>query len=405
MRSRRFVGWGVLTLAIIVPNICSAREIPDGLYFGQYPPTLLPEVFAPGIISLDDRYEYMITFSPNRDECVFGITNQYWSYFTMMYTSMDQDSAWADPVDAPFQGSGDGLLPTYSQDGERIYFVSSREVYPPTNIWCAERNAGGWDPPYMLPEPIKSDSDEWGPSLTTDEVMYFVSMRSGGLGQGDIYSADLAGDTTVVNLGPPINSAHNEASPFIAPDGSYLIFESDRPGGYGQVDLYISFNEGGVWSEPRNAGPDINTDQIDDGGFISPDGEYFFFNRREAWITQVQTDIFWVDARAILEPDAADIQEPDGSSIQIELHGNQPNPFTRDTTISYALPHPGPVTLTVFDVSGREVERLVSTHQTAGLHAAAFSVAHHALLPSGACFYELRFGHDSSLRRKMLFVK
>jgi len=365
----------------------------------------MPEVFAPAIISLDDRYEYMITFSPDRDECVFGITGQYWSYFTMMYTSMDQDSAWADPVDAPFQGDGDGLLPTFSQDGERIYFVSSWEVYPPTNIWCSHRNAGGWDPPYQVPAPISSGSDEWGPSLTTDEVMYFVSMRPGGLGQGDICMADLSGDTTVVNLGPPINTAYNEASPFIAPDGSYLIFESNKPGGYGQVDLYISFNEGGVWSEPRNAGPDINTEQIDDGGFISPDGEYFFFNRRESWVTQVQTDIFWVDARAILLPDAQDVPESDGSSSPIELHGNRPNPFTGDTTISYTLLKPGPVTLTVFDVSGREVDRFVNAKQEAGLHAAVFNAAHHQHLPSGICFYELRFGDDSIDRHRMLFVK
>ena len=56
----------------------------------------------------------------------------------------------------------------------------------------------------------------------------------------------------------------------------------------------------GSWTDPKNLGSVINTDHIEDGGIISPDGKYFFFNRRKAWITDKDSDIFWVDVRLIL---------------------------------------------------------------------------------------------------------
>jgi hypothetical protein len=64
----------VLVLAFCV-GVCQAQEIAGGHYFGQDPPGFSPMVFAPGIISQVNRYEYCLVFSPNLDECVFGVTN------------------------------------------------------------------------------------------------------------------------------------------------------------------------------------------------------------------------------------------------------------------------------------------------------------------------------------------
>ena len=91
-------------------------EIPDGPYLGQKPPGLKPEVFAPGIISLPDRFEYCLSFSPNGKECCFGVTNGRWSWCDLFYTKQDIDGIWSQPDSAYFQNGNDGWLPHFTHD-------------------------------------------------------------------------------------------------------------------------------------------------------------------------------------------------------------------------------------------------------------------------------------------------
>ena len=85
-----------------------AQEIPDGTYFGQTPPGMTPEIFAPGIISVENRYEYTISFSPDGKECCFGVTNTDWSACTIYYTKQDENGKWSSPNKAYFQNGNDG---------------------------------------------------------------------------------------------------------------------------------------------------------------------------------------------------------------------------------------------------------------------------------------------------------
>lgn len=86
--------------------------------------------------------------------------------------------------------------------------------------------------------------------------------------------------------------------PLPAPDESYLIFKSDRPGGLGGLDGYITFRSpAGGWGSPRLIPPPINTSGGDDVGDVSPDGRFLFFSRREG----KEMDIYWVDSKATLE--------------------------------------------------------------------------------------------------------
>ncbi|MBK8233552.1 MAG: PD40 domain-containing protein [Candidatus Eisenbacteria bacterium] len=160
-------------------------------------------------------------------------------------------------------------------------------------IWSVARDTEGWQAPEALDPPVFSGANEWGSSLTSDGTLYFCS-------EGDIYRAVTAtdGTVTVENVGSPISSPQLEGAPCIAPDGSYLILESRRPGGYGSSDLYVSFHQAGAWTTPRNLGPSINSTYIEDGPFVSSDGKYLFFNRRRSAFTTEQSEIWWVDARA-----------------------------------------------------------------------------------------------------------
>lgn len=77
--------------------------------------------------------------------------------------------------------------------------------------------------------------------------------------------------------------------PQVAPDESFVLFESRLPGGYGDTDFYISFrNPDGTWAQPVNLGPKVNSSDQNARARLSPDGRYFFFNRCG--------DIYWVSS-------------------------------------------------------------------------------------------------------------
>ncbi|MGD8780352.1 MAG: T9SS type A sorting domain-containing protein [Ignavibacteria bacterium] len=288
------------TLVIIIISSVYSQTIPDGLYFGQTPPGKEPEIFAPGIISVEDRYDYSISFSPDGKECCFGVTNSNWSASTLYYTKQDTDGKWSTPVPAYFQNGSDGWLPFFSSDNKKFFFSKGN----PANIWVCTNSDSGWSNPVKLAAPVNTSSHEWCANTTNDGTLYFTSGRTEGNGDYDIYKSEPVDGNyvNVENLGPPINSSYTDASPRISSDGKFLIFESWRPDGYGKADLYISYKKNnGTWSDPQNLGPNINTSKIDDGGYISPDGKYFFFNRREDWVTNKSTDIYWVDAAFIEE--------------------------------------------------------------------------------------------------------
>ncbi|MBK9491701.1 MAG: PD40 domain-containing protein [Haliscomenobacter sp.] len=101
-----------------------------------------------------------------------------------------------------------------------------------------------------------------------------------------------------------INSVDYEEGPYIAPDESFLIFESIRPEGIeGSLDLYISFkNKAGQWSLPLNMGPKINSGSSERFASLSPDGKYLFFgSSRNQAPDRPGFDIFWIDASVIDE--------------------------------------------------------------------------------------------------------
>lgn len=365
----------VLVLILLDTGVGAARTIPGGAYFGQNPPGFVAQVFAPGIISLPNRFESGLAFSPGLDECVFGVTNATWSTYNLWYTRRETDTTWTDPVLAPFQGNGDGLCPAFSPDGNTVYFVSSRPSYPPARIWSSAREGTGFGAPVALGEPIYSGADEWGGSFTAAGAFYFCSRRPGGIGDVDLYRSFPVdgGWSEPENLGAAVNSAQLEGDPCVAPDGSYVIFESKRPGGFGQSDLYISRNENGAWSAPTNLGAAINTTKIESGAFVSPDGKYLFFSRRAAPYTQEPSEIWWIDARAALDPSQAGTDDPGDTGERIFLRG-EPNPFGSATSITYTTPVPGFVTIKVYDLVGREVQSLVNAPREPGSHVVDFAV-------------------------------
>ena len=271
---------------------------------GDVAPGTKPKIFAPGVFTLPERYEQYSCFSRDGKEYYLSITDDRWNYLRILRSEWQGDK-WGPLEPVSFARDGrTGGEPFITCDNQELYFVSDRHHETPwhSEIYKVRRTKTGWSEPIRLPAPINSKASQWHPTLTKDGTIYFGSEREGGALKADIYFSRLEGGEykTVHKLGGLINTAYNDCDPLIAPDESWLIFHSDRPGGFGEHDLYISYRQkDGTWSDPKNMGPDINTAQWEMGPALSADGKYLFFTRRKAFYPGEPSKVFWVDASII----------------------------------------------------------------------------------------------------------
>jgi len=257
----------------------------NGLYFGQKSPGLTPAIFAPGTLSLG-FHEHNIAISPEGNEIFFVAASSDFSRHVIMTTKLE-NGAWTMPEVAPFSGGRNDGAPAFSADGQRLFF-SSRRPHPAGgtpdedfDIWFIERNGDFWTDPVNLGSPVNTGQNEANPSVAADGTIIFQRIEKLGTLDWDLYMSTSRNGTYGVpeSLPSPVNTEANEAGPFLAPDGSYLLFQSNRTGGYGIMDLYITFRtKGGGWSEPINLGDKINSFYSDWGPVVSPDGKYLFFS-------------------------------------------------------------------------------------------------------------------------------
>ncbi len=172
-----------------------------------------------------------------------------------------------------------------SQDGEWLIFTGCN--YPEgegsCDLYIAKKaKNGSWNDAENLGDIVNTDAWESSPSLSPDKrYLYFSSNRIGGYGGKDIWVSERNNQNKwgrPVNLGPTINTKGDEASPFIHADNESLYFSSDGLPGYGNTDLFVSKKDkDGNWGEPLNLGYPINT--IDDEGslIVSADGRTGYY--------------------------------------------------------------------------------------------------------------------------------
>jgi outer membrane protein OmpA-like peptidoglycan-associated protein len=141
---------------------------------------------------------------------------------------------------------------------------------------------GIWGKPQNMGSPINTEENEGTITLSPDgQYVFFTGCnRQDGLGSCDIYFSALDGNTwkTPKNLGPPINSRSWESQPTLSFDGKTIYFTSDRPGGFGGMDIWFSQYNKGKWSVPQNMGPEINTVGNEQCPYICKDDQTLYFN-------------------------------------------------------------------------------------------------------------------------------
>jgi hypothetical protein len=274
------------------------------LQFDSDLPGLTPKVFGKNLLYGDNAYPGYQTFNETGEEFYYAVTDREWQTSRIRHISTKNPSKSDTLLLTNDKWEGEPFI-TY--DGSRMFFTA---IMPPTDhpwqsdIYYVDRTATGWSAPHLLPPPVNTLASEWHASLTRQGVLYFCSERDGGRLRGDIFRAvpENGEYRKVEKLPSPINTEYNDCDPLIAPDESFLIFHSNRPGGFGDHDLYISFRDGrGQWTAPKNMGPSINTLGWQMAPSLSPDGKYLFFTRRKAFQTDEPSHILWVSIKIIDE--------------------------------------------------------------------------------------------------------
>ncbi|HCO92829.1 MAG TPA: hypothetical protein DIU00_02570 [Phycisphaerales bacterium] len=209
--------------------------------------------------------------------------------------------------------------PDISSDGTSLYFDSLRpDGLGNWDIWLirAKTPHYDWGSPEVVPPPVNSRYGESGPCISAGGLsLYFASDRPGGYGDFDIWVATRK--TTEdpweepVNLGPNVNSWAYDNHPSISSGGLSLYFDSRRPnpsGSLGNNDLYVSTRSTTAddWSIPTNLGPKINTSKIQYSPNILSDGMTMFFDsritNRDIWMTTRRNPNDDWDTAVPLEP-------------------------------------------------------------------------------------------------------
>ena len=191
-----------------------------------------------------------------------------------------------DKINSPYDDYG----PVITADGLTIFYTSKRpKESSPTKkieqiyVSSKESPEANWKPATLIP--LKSERKNENISIIgiSNDGQKILLYKGGHIG-GDIYLSSLEGQsfTEPILLPEPINTLQtDETSAAFGPDGKTLYFVSDRPGGKGGKDIWISkLQEDGTWTPPQNIGEPINTHKDEEAIFIHPDGKTLYFSSK-----------------------------------------------------------------------------------------------------------------------------
>ena len=166
--------------------------------------------------------------------------------------------------------------PLISADGKSFAFMVSLKFYDA--VMFSKLINGKWTPPLNITPELQSDGDFYISCLSADGKQLFLARDDNF--NSDIYVSSYNGSgwSKIVKLNKNINTKYWESHGFVSESGNRLIFASDRPGGFGGLDLYISNKVNGEWGPAVNLGPEINTEFNEDRPFLINQGKTLFFS-------------------------------------------------------------------------------------------------------------------------------
>ncbi|MFC1636204.1 hypothetical protein ACFL5Z_15340 [Planctomycetota bacterium] len=301
MKQRGYATYWLLAIALWGSSKGFAKPFAMGPYLGQVPPGSTAQVFAPGLICRTGYRQWESNGTFSADGKVFCYKQR-----RKVYITENTDQGWTTPKHVK-SVPVNNWSPYLSPDANSIYFslayLNQFTQFNRFNLFRCNRTPGGWAQPQELGPPLSSSGCEWGFSLAADNSFYFSSTRKGGRGGDDLWHAPFVDNTwsQAIHL-PALATGYNDAGPGIAPDKSFMVFNSIKPGGLGGADLYLTLRQpDGTWTTPRNLGPRVNSAYHDFGCYISPDKKYLFFSRRSGGNpSRDAADIYWVELKEYL---------------------------------------------------------------------------------------------------------
>lgn len=238
-------------------------------------------------------------FQNIRDFCVSADGKE--AYFSIQSPNQDlsqivcvKNKKWSKPVLASFCDKYTYLEPFLSKDGKILYFASDRPktdtgtLKSDFDIWYVERKniKSKWSEPINIGSQVNSENDEFYPTLSDNNNLYFTMDSKSGLGKDDIYFCkwNETGYSKPILLDKSINSEGYEFNAYISNNETFLIYTRyNTKDGLGSGDLYISKkDEKGAWSIADNLGNLINTKYMEYCPFYDQQNNTLYFTSRRS---------------------------------------------------------------------------------------------------------------------------
>jgi ketosteroid isomerase-like protein len=259
-----------------------------GPYFGQKTPGLEAEIFAPGLISIEGRYEFAISFAPGGDRLLFTV--QTASGTVQVLHSSLAGGTWSRPESVSLSAGArkDEMEAFFAPDGKHVYFAPYDEGLD-VRIWQVEIVGEDWINPTPLTGPI-AEAPAFFPTIADSGAIYYTN-----IGERKPYRARRDADGAW--KGEPVGLAFG-GHIFVAPDESFVLVDARAEDSLGEGDIYVAFaTADGGWTQPVNLGDGVNSEFSESCPSLSDDGKYLFFSRYNEPDEVAQ--IYWVDSGVI----------------------------------------------------------------------------------------------------------
>ncbi len=174
--------------------------------------------------------------------------------------------------------------PSLTADDSMLVFTSSdRQINTQEDLYFSIKQNGQWLQAKKFDNQVNTSQSEGAQTISADgKTMIFTAcLRKDGLGSCDLYWSQKKGIkwSIPVNMGSPVNSGYKETQPCLSADGKILYFVSNRPGGKGKFDIWMSKkNDKNQWGQPINLGDSINTTEDENSPFVHYDNQTIYFS-------------------------------------------------------------------------------------------------------------------------------
>ena len=295
----------------------SEQQFPimDGKYLGQKEPGNNPKVFAPDIITTKYAMHGNVSFTTNGEEAFWSgwyPSKNSTEEVSQILTMKLENGKWTKPEIASFSKIGfNDDSPFVTPDGNKIFFVSKRPLKEGNknaekeNIWFVTREGNKWSNPTPL-DIVNNQDLHWQVSTDNNGNLYFGARDPEGKNFGEIFYSKFVNGIYLKpeKLGASINSENSEGSPYISPEGSYLLFDRATKQGQ-QMGIFISFlKSDGTWTEAKSITADAKINPVSQCCNVTKDGKYFFYI---SWYGSEWAS-FWVNTSYIEEMRAKEVK-------------------------------------------------------------------------------------------------